>query len=678
MFSDAAMFTDAGCLMADCRPMGAPVSTSGSVEPVTGGPNRWPRPLELVYWALTVVIVVVIVVVGVRTSAGGWVPTADDGSLVARSRTVFSSSPPLLSTLSSGGASAGELYHHPGPFALYLTAPVIALFGSAWVPFAVAAINAAWVAAIAFVARRATRPAVAAAVMLSTAALVWSMGSGLLTDIWNPHQALLPYLVAMVATWAVLVGRRWALPVGAVACSFAGQTHLAFGVLTLPLVVAMVAVVVAQVIGGRRRDDRVAIRRWSTSATVALAVGVVTSLPPIIEQLANGSDGNLARIARGTGLGTDLIGVRSAKVVVAKAVEPPFFLRGSWDGPKYSNELLTGPGFVVAVVVLVAVSGVAALTARRRRDTAVFWLVAVPFMLAIAGAVFGSRLPERFLVVPTDVMLWAWTIAALLWAGVLARPIERLGGPAGDVGRSRWLTGTTAALAVGFVLAVLAIPAANEHRTGSPPASQEAARRLWRQASEDLVRLDEVEVAASSIQAVQLDLLTGLVNQLEDAGVTARVDDAILVEQMGPTYRSDGSEPWVAVLAGPELDDPPAPGARRLAVSRPASQAAHARTVARLEELVSKIDVDDLVANPSLSDREHTRLYEGLRAEFEKDPERVLLGSQAFADMLGRDLVSVDGVDDLELRRLMMDNADYRSQAVALWLVPRDAWRSQQ
>ena len=102
---------------------------------------------------------------------------------------------------------------------------------------------------------------------------------------------------------------------------------------------------------------------------------------------------------------------------MAKAVDPPFFLRGSWDGPRYSTELLTGPGFVVAVAVVVAVSGVAVLAARRRRDTAVVWLVVVPFVLGIAGAVFGSRLPERFLVVPTDVMLWAWTIAALLWAG---------------------------------------------------------------------------------------------------------------------------------------------------------------------------------------------------------------------------------------------------------------------
>lgn len=166
------------------------------------------------WWlAALLVLALGVAVHAVGAVRSGWVPSGDDGFWSIMSRSVFSSSPPLLGSSSSGGVTTGEAFHHLGPLGFYLLAPFVWLFGSIGVALGAAVLNAASVVVAAVAARSGVGRRAGWFVLLGGALLCFTMGSELLVDPWNPHLATLPLWCGLACAWAVLCGRpAWAAP----------------------------------------------------------------------------------------------------------------------------------------------------------------------------------------------------------------------------------------------------------------------------------------------------------------------------------------------------------------------------------------------------------------------------------------------------------------------------------
>ncbi|MFN7148884.1 MAG: hypothetical protein ACK4V6_05325, partial [Microthrixaceae bacterium] len=207
------------------------------------------RPLESrLWWCASGALIAVVVLVGVIAWRTGWRPVGDDAFLVMRARDVFSANPPLLSTASSGGASAELAYNHPGPIVQYLNAPFVAVLGTSGAALGCAVLNATSIAAALVLVRRTARPALATAILAAVAGLVWSMGSEILVDPWNPHISTLPLLCGVLGVWAAMNGTAMGVPVAVLGSSVAAQTHLSMTVLGVLLAAAALVVAVVQLV----------------------------------------------------------------------------------------------------------------------------------------------------------------------------------------------------------------------------------------------------------------------------------------------------------------------------------------------------------------------------------------------------------------------------------------------
>jgi hypothetical protein len=103
------------------------------------------------------------------------------------------------------------------------------------------------------------------------------------------------WLVVLLAAWSVLDDDLPVLPVLIFAASFCMQTHLPYlglagGLVAVVVVIAAVATVLRRDDATRRRD----LLRWGL---VAVGVGVLVWIPPVLDELTN-SPGNLTLIWR--------------------------------------------------------------------------------------------------------------------------------------------------------------------------------------------------------------------------------------------------------------------------------------------------------------------------------------------------------------------------------------------
>jgi hypothetical protein len=619
----------------------------------------WPRPATALFWVAVVVLVGVVVLAGARTSGSGWLATGDDAFLVMRSRHVLGGDPPLLSTASSAGADSAQGFNHPGPMLLYLTAPLVAVLGTGAMPLAVSLVDGAAVALVALLAHRNARPVPAATLLTATALLVWSMGSGVLTDVWNPHAAMLPFLLAAAAAWAVLQGDRVAVPIGVAAVSLTAQTHLSFAAMCLPLALVVVAVPAIRAVRARSAGVPEASRSWARALAVGGIVGVVSLLPPLVEQVGGGSEGNMARILRGAGDQGAGVGVRQAVAFLADTLAvPPLFLRGSWEGPLVPATTLSGAGLAAAVAAAGIALGATAVAAQRRGDRQVRDLVAVVALLVAAGVVVAAALPPLAGGFRLSSARWAWPLAALAWAAVLARPLERLG--------EAWSPAMVQAGLCGIagVAALATVPVANADLSGSLPRDRAVLDDLWQQAGGRLASLGSVEIRSGGTRA-QLVVVPGLANALDEAGVRIGLRDPVQVQQAGDWARSTGGEEW-SLLTLPAGDAPPA-GAILVARHRPDGAA---RRRAGVERLAASIDAEDLRPGPDAggAGAGAGRIVEPFAEQWREDPVATL-GSDAFATWLAAGMIEVRGQATDEVLRTARDAATLQQDAVDLWLV---------
>lgn len=636
----------------------------------------WDRIVVRCYWIVTALVVGVVVYHGLRSTATHWLPVGDDAFLTVRSRAVFSAHPPLLSSASSAGAGAAVTYNHPGAAVLWFTAPFVRLSGPSGMAAGVAVLNGLMVLAAAVCARRAARAAVAAGVLAATAGLVWSMGSQVLVDPWNPHVATLALLALLVATWAVLGGVRSAAPVGVAAGAVAAQTHLSFVAVAGSLVLVLLAVVVLR---SFRAVDPATRRSWRLAGIGAVGAGIVVLAPTIVEQLAHGTDGNLARIVEGSGSSAVTVAPSQAlSVAVAVLVRPPWFLRDSWGMSMFSTDL-PGPALTAAgAAVLVVVVLLATLAAWRRRDRAIVAMVGVAASAVVVGVVASLAYPLR-IGVPIAYFRWLWPSAAVL-ATAVAVPVLEAG--VRVIGRHRPAVLARAGAAVMLLAAtgftVLTVPVANDDLAGSGQWAQRLSREMLEQAGPLLHRIDGAVEVVPSLQEGPLMAFTGaLVDDLDAHGIDVRSADPVIVQQIGDQHRATGREPWVLVMTGPDVADAAGPaGGTRLGTVRALSPAERRALDAELARTESDLRGATAVLTPA------GRATGDPALESLAGPIRhadLFLHDRVLADALRHGLLRIearpgvhlepDAVADLSERAFHADGRTF-----ALWLVPRADW----
>jgi hypothetical protein len=187
--------------------------------------------------------------------------------------------------------------HHLGPAFFYAAVPIYLLLGGTTKGMAVAALawNLAFLAALLRGASRlapGTGPLVAA---LLVAAFLEARGVGWLLSSWNPHVAMLPFGVALIACARLATGEARALPVLALAASVVLQGHMVWAP---PLLFAGAAGLLLGLWPAARERLCVPTRGSGIGRGSIVAAALVTCVlwaMPVYDELA-GSYRNLHRI----------------------------------------------------------------------------------------------------------------------------------------------------------------------------------------------------------------------------------------------------------------------------------------------------------------------------------------------------------------------------------------------
>ncbi|CAN5769990.1 hypothetical protein BH24ACT4_BH24ACT4_24370 [soil metagenome] len=502
-------------------------------------------------WACAALAALPAVVAGV-TSVGADVPMASDyGPIELMVRDVTTTHPPLVGAFTRLGGS------HPGPAGFFaLAVPYRVLGSQPWALLAgAAAVNAVAIALAVRIAGRRARVGSAAVVAGLSLASVVTLGPDHLRDPWNPHLPLFPFLLACVATWAVVCGSRRSLPVAVVAASFCVQNHFGYALLVIVLGLWWVGSLVA-----RRRDWR----RWLLPVSVALLAAALMWAPPVLEELGSGQ-GNLTR--RATSAGEDegpaygMRGVRG-QLLIHLGPTPAWFTQSSSDPLALRGRSgLTSPP-------LGALGGAAAIAValwRRRRDEVA--LVGVVASLWLAGAVSVAQitgLPVPYL------YLWVWVLGILLWWAILwilaraawslVRPRLAGSAPSGRVSKRR---AHASLVAGGALLACLAV-GTSVHAGGrafadyrkSFAGAEEVAERVADAVDSHPGPTDTVDVRWGGPLFFEMP---AVVAELERSGHHVRVDPG--QEDVWGSTRLPSSEPAdLTIVLGADPDSPPPGG----------------------------------------------------------------------------------------------------------------------
>ena len=373
-----------------------------------------------------------------RGIAGGYEPVNDNSLIELRAGDVFTGHHPLLGTLSSASISTGIDVNHLGPLLFDVVAIPFRLFGrSAGIPVAIALLNIAVVWLVGFVTSRVGGATAAVSAQAITALMVWTMGSELLYDPWQPNVLFLPFWLLLCCVWAVVAGRVSLLPLTVGVASFVMQTHLSY----LFIAPIMVAFAVVSILWGRRASSTRAFDDLRRPALLSIGVFVVLWSQILIEQFFGSGRGNLTRLViAGTGGGQDT-GFESVRTGVPLALRmmsavvalPPWWGRPGYDDSIPGSTWVDGPNglalqtpglasFGVSFIGLVVVVAIVALAWRQMRSVENLEVVAAFRTLTVAAAVAFVTLvitPIDILGISPHKVRWIWVIGIFLSYSVL-------------------------------------------------------------------------------------------------------------------------------------------------------------------------------------------------------------------------------------------------------------------
>lgn len=409
---------------------------------MTSTDDSVPTRFDWVRWGVVAIVVLPIVTAVARAIANDWVPIGDVGLLGLRIDDVGSRHHPWLGSWTSASLSLGEDINNPGAWYAYLAAPFVAVFGTnVGIPLAVGALNVASVVATSVAARALGGVVFERWMLVGAAALSWSMGSELLIDLWQPHALMLPLFLLLVLAAGVAAGRsRFVAPL-VVVTSLVVQTHL--GHAYMLALVGTVAMVAFAVVNGVRFSPE----SWPAPRAVVRSRAFVWSvvgafvmwLPALIEQLINGGEGNLWRIATNTGGGDVTVGAGQATRIVARVFAiPPFWSRGSFQSaiPATQRETVDGryiveiPDLVPPMVavaglgVLLAVAGALIVWAQRSGRTVERGVLVIVASLAPVSVVSLAVLAVGPVGFAAHHARWTFVLASFVHAAIVWAAIE--------------------------------------------------------------------------------------------------------------------------------------------------------------------------------------------------------------------------------------------------------------
>ena len=180
-------------------------------------------------WWLRAAVAVPFVVALIALSRTHWSPVLDLAMTELRVRDVLGRHSPLIGLPGRIG-NFPDQGSHPGPLSFYLLAPVYRLFGSSSFGLeagaAVINVAAAWTALLVAQRRGGRRLLLGVSATLMVA-MAW-FGASILTQPWNPYLPLVSFIVALLATWAVLDGDHMMLIPLVISSSLCAQTHVPY------------------------------------------------------------------------------------------------------------------------------------------------------------------------------------------------------------------------------------------------------------------------------------------------------------------------------------------------------------------------------------------------------------------------------------------------------------------
>jgi hypothetical protein len=507
--------------------------------------ERLTRILDVVtrWQVLCAVLSVPIALAAIRGVRRRYLPIGDNALIEARARDVFGPHHPMLGTWSSASRAVGLDVNHPGPLVFDLVAvPVKLLGGGPGIAFGVAAFNIALVWVIGWTAARVGGNRVAIAALAIVATLLWSLGSELLYDPWQPNLLVLTFFALLIMTWAVLAGRSMFLVPATLLASFAIQTHLSYVYLAGLLVVTSAGWVVVRAVITRNEQRLISGLRplwWSALA------GLLAWSQPLIEQFAGGADGNIARLLRAqAGAEDQTVGLTATVRVIARVVAlPPWWGRSGYaeafaePGSVVSGvgAALKAPGFGLSLIGLGLVIVLLVALGWRYRRVATVYAAVLVVLIAMVGAVGTiARTPVDDLGLPGHRLRWLWPLAAFIGFALLLGGARFL--------RERWPTGGTSALvpAVGagmtFALSVATVPF---YAQLAGPVADRAMTDRARVLTEQLADLRQQGlVLFDTSEAIYADPLVGpVLAALGRYGVDYGLEEEGMIRQMGEGRR---------------------------------------------------------------------------------------------------------------------------------------------
>lgn len=489
----------------------------------------------------------------VRAIRDDWFPIGDSALLYLRAADVGTEHHPLLGSWSSASLSLGRNINNPGPLYDMLLAPFARLFATGvGNVIGVSAINLGFVVLAGLAARRIGGARYEAWTLVTAVALAWTLGSEVLFDTFQAHALLFPFLAALVLLTGAMTGRQWTWPWLVFVWSVILQTHISYAYIGV-VVVATSLLVAGPAIPVPRRAW---LRQQARSKALAWSVGVfvLAWIQPVIEQLTSAGEGNLSRLAKSAS-GTDVaVGFGNAfRMVSAVFALPPWWTRWGFqdtiqpagtvdtaDGPRVDIPWL--PGWWVATlafIVLLALLLVALRWAWREGDR----LLVTVDALALGGLVGSVVALGRLTIGPVGLAAhhtrWLFVLALWSHAALVATGLRWL---LVRVPRPELTRGVQyAAVAAAVVLAVANVPKyTQEHGPLADTRTMPALRRVFR----ELHPLDDVDPVLYRTDNLRVyePYSSAIMAQLVDRGVEFRVDQEVMVRQLGPSRRADGSE----------------------------------------------------------------------------------------------------------------------------------------
>ncbi|MCB1030672.1 MAG: hypothetical protein KDA95_05000 [Acidimicrobiales bacterium] len=347
----------------------------------------------------------------------GWRVAGDNAIIGLHVKGLLRGELPLIGLPSTGeNLGSGVESNHPGPFALYVFAPFVAVFGGpVGLALGAAAINStAWVLSVLAAFRRGGL-VLAAATTLGLCLLGRSLGPAFLADPLSSNLGAFPTIAFVMLVWAVLAGNRDLLVWCLVAGTFTVQAHLTY----VAGGVGLTAVLVGTLLYQQRKAPLGFTRR---DLTISGVVTGVLWLPVVVDQLFGSH--NISALIKTATSGESVgngAGFAFGRLLFAVGVPPIWVQRIT--GLDFLRKLDTVTT-VSAVAILVLLLVVCLMPIRGRLvDPAMRYFVLVLGAFLAASLYSAIKLPEAGTVKASN-LRWMWTGSMLVWLGAVGGAVR--------------------------------------------------------------------------------------------------------------------------------------------------------------------------------------------------------------------------------------------------------------